>query len=436
METLEAWSARKRDETNLLRDMLDQPPPPPPALGGLESPIEGKFHLAALLRAQHARGAWATTESHWHDDALDCAPFAIRYSYQRFDEIVTGPPIYDAVARGAPQPFTWTSYAGSGMSAITAVMLSLSRAADAANIHMGDGAYFETAMLVRAYFPQLRLLSDGVAIAPAPPLPNAANILLIDSFAPTRWFDPAPARNLGPIDLAIFDTTCFAASSGRIDRVLAWADREGVPLVLVRSHLKLDMLGIEYGRLGSAVFVLPRGVRRRTAIELFQRLALGTRDAVRLTGAAAVPIALPPFVAHPSYRALTRRKLSRTMANMRHFVRGLLDSGFRAELLQPYAHGLFCTLFPPGLADRADARRLVEPLIARLREAGVPVRRAASFGFDFVAIDEYSDVWHDREGLRIAMADLPTETIDMLLQRTMAWAREQDLVGQSVSAPG
>jgi hypothetical protein len=435
MERLDAWLSRKRQEIALLRDGLN-PPPPLPAPRGLEAAIEAKFRFAALLRAQHARGNWAATESNWHDGAIDCAPFTVNYRYQRFDETVSGPPIYEAMARRGERAFTWTTYAGSGMSAITAVILSLSRAADAANIHMGPGAYFETAHLIRAYFPQLRLLSAGAAISPAAPLPVAANVLLIDSFAPANWFDPAPALKLGPIDLAIFDTTCFAAGSGHIARILAWADREGVPLVLVRSHLKLDMLGIEYGRLGSAMFVLPHGVRRTIAIELFQRLALGARDAIRLTGGAALPVALPPFLAHPAHRAIARRRHARLLANMRRFVAGLREAEITAHALEPFAHGLFCTLAPPGLETRDDTRRLVEPLVAGLREAGVPTRRAGSFGFDFIALDEYSDVWRGREAVRIAMADLPTGTIDTLLHCIVRWAGEHDLMRQSISMPG
>jgi hypothetical protein len=434
MEELDAYLARKGEEIALLGDCLDSPPALPTPTDP-EGVIAAKFRLAALLRAQHAHHNWAATETHWHEAELDCAPYQIAYRYQRFDEAITGPPIYRAVARRAGQDHVWTTYASCGMAAITAVILSLSRAVDAANIHMGPGAYFETAHLIRAYSPNLRLLSDGAAIATAEPLPRAANIVILDSFAPSGWFDLTAARRLGPIDFAIVDTTCLAASSGHIARAIAWADHEGVPLVLVRSHVKLDMLGTEYGRLGSAVFVLPRGVRRIACVEMFQRVALGARDAIRLTGGAALPIALPPFTAHPRHGPLARRRHARLLANMRHVERGLhvhLDS----DALESFSHGLFCTIAPPGAASRDETRPLVEALTARLNEAGVPARRAGSFGFDFVAVDEFSDVWRNREAIRLSMADLPVPCIERLVDTVTGWAESLGLSRHSMTMPG
>lgn len=435
METLDAWLARKREELTLLAGGLD-PSPDVPLPAGVEAAIEAKFRLAAMLKARHVRTNWATTETHWHGDPLHCDPFAINYNYQRFDQTVTGPPVYDSVTARAGQAFVWTTYTSCGMSAITALALSLSRTTDATNIHVGAGAYFETLAIVQAYFANLRLLSDGAAVEPLPPLADAANALLIDSFAPRDWFVADAARAAGPIDLAIFDTTCFALSSGRIAAVLAWAFAEGVPLVMVRSHIKIDMLGSEYGRLGSAVFVLPRTVRRIGAIKLFQRLALGMRDAVRLTGAAALPLSLPPFLAAPSERRITRRRHARALANMRALIGALTRAGIDPDAFERYQHGLFCTIAPGPGTDRETARRLLMDLVARLQKAKVPARRAGSFGFDFIAVDEFCDVWRDREAVRLSIADLPGEMVGTLADCVIDWAGELGLVRQSVTMPG
>ena len=70
-------------------------------------------------------------------------------------------------------------------------------------------------------------------------------ILLIDSYVERGLGPPgAGLANPAAVDLVLVDTTCLAMNSGRIRRVLARAEAHGLPLVLVRSHTKLDSLGI------------------------------------------------------------------------------------------------------------------------------------------------------------------------------------------------
>jgi hypothetical protein len=64
METVEAYSARKKEELDLLNSLLADPLT-------IRSPklitevIEQKFHLAAALKAEHVLHDWALTETAW-----------------------------------------------------------------------------------------------------------------------------------------------------------------------------------------------------------------------------------------------------------------------------------------------------------------------------------------------------------------------------------
>ena len=62
-----------------------------------------------------------------------------------------------------------------------------------------------------------------------------------------------------------------------------------IPIVLVRSHA--DSLGLEYGRLGSAVFVAYK--KRYGAHGRLVDFAREMRDAVRFFGGAALPAHFP-----------------------------------------------------------------------------------------------------------------------------------------------
>ncbi len=84
-----------------------------------------------------------------------------------------------------------------------------------------------------------------------------------------------------------------------------------VPVVMVRSHNKLDSLGVEYGRLGSALFVDSTAPIDVAKPRLLTRLLEEMRRALRLLGGAALPAHFPPYVGGPNYRALTDKRVAR-----------------------------------------------------------------------------------------------------------------------------
>jgi hypothetical protein len=89
-----------------------------------------------------------------------------------------------------------------------------------------------------------------------------------------------------------------------------------VPVILLRSHTKLDSLGVEYGRLGSAVLLGGRAWRLGDGKSL-EDLTQHAADALRLFGGAAIPAHFPPFVGSRSYVALNGRRIAAMLRNSR-----------------------------------------------------------------------------------------------------------------------
>ncbi len=56
-----------------------------------------------------------------------------------------------------------------------------------------------------------------------------------------------------------------------------------------------------------------------------------------------------------------------------------------------------------------------------LRRAGLPIRHAGSFGFDFAATEWFHDATTDRYSVRVAVPDLPTAIWDELTDAIAAW---------------
>lgn len=273
METIQAYLQRKHEELRLLngclRNRIDLVRPQ-----SVDDVVGSKFRITAALRAEHELHEWKATETAWSHTANPASgPFEFGYDYQRADLTVRGPPFY-----GVDCASTSTAiYTASGMAAISAVLLASAQIAPKADILVLPGSYGETLELIRSYVAHLRLEALKLPLGDAFARAGRPRILLLDSCSLAGAFEAALRCDGSGLDLLVFDTTCFAGRSGRIRRVLNWARRHGIPLVLVRSHNKLDSLGAEYGRLGSAVFVHENERQQRAGGLEWARLASETR---------------------------------------------------------------------------------------------------------------------------------------------------------------
>src|SRR5438270_9179121 len=424
MEKLAAYLYRTHEGLALLNGFLGTPLALRHPVSVVDV-IEQKFHVAAALKAEHALHDWALTETAWAQRGrLRAGPFEFSYDYQRADLEVCGPSFYQFDSSAAANE---TIYTSSGMAAISALLLACVRLMSEADILALPGSYGETLELIESYARQLRLVrlksSPGEIAARA----GRLRILLFDSCAPAAAFEASLHCARPRLDLVIFDTTCFSSGSGRIRRVLSWARRWEIPIVLVRSHTKLDSLGLEYGRLGSAVFVACENRVAPARQQQLKDLAMEMRNAVRLFGGAALPAHFPPYVGTKAYRALTDKRVAAILRNSRrtahHFASAL--PGSTAEL--HFAHGLYVTLAPARMLDEQQTKQMAADLCGDLKKAGLPLRHAGSFGFDFGAAEWFRDTTRNRCVVRIAVPDLPTPLWDQVVQAVAQWwSRHED----------
>jgi hypothetical protein len=297
--------------------------------------------------------------------------------------------------------------------------MALAQLVPDADILVLPGSYSETVELIESHVQHLRLVLAKSSPSEIASRVDRFRVLLLDSSAPAAALEPILRGATPRLDFVVFDTTCFSGGSGRIRRVLSWAHRWKIPIVLVRSHTKLDSLGLEYGRLGSALF-LNREKHPSSQVQL-KDLAKGMRKAVRLFGGAALPAHFPPYVGTTAYRELTNKRVAAILHNSRrtsnYFASAL--AGSLAEL--HFAHGLYVTLTPKRMLDECQTKQIAADLCGDLGRRGLPLRHAGSFGFDFGAAEWFHDKTGNRNLVRIAIPDMPTSLWDAVVQAVAQW---------------
>lgn len=419
VETIESYLSRKHREIQLINQCLASPLDLRPAQSAGEA-IEQKFRVAAALKAEHAFGDWALTETSWaNTGGFRSGPFRFNYGYQRADLDVKGPYMYPALQAARDNTFQESIYTCSCMAALSALVMALGRLGNRTNIIAPRDCYSETLELIGRFGGNVRLMSmDSVRHLGVPR--GDQNVLLLDSCSREDALREASDAIYRSVDLVIFDTTCFWSGSEQIGHVIGWANRSGLPLVLVRSHTKLDSLGIEYGRLGSAVAVASNQTVQWRRLQWLQTLCGHVHDAVRLFGGAAVPAHFPPYAGSETYRSLGALRVAMMQRNC-HRLEGALAKTIQSDDVATFHHGLYITLTPDESLDTSGAIEMAAALCADVRSGGLPIRHAGSFGFDFVAVEWFRDTLHDRNVVRIAIADLPTPLMEKLIAEIGKW---------------
>jgi hypothetical protein len=342
-----------------------------------------KFRLAAECKAKAAAANWRRTETGWSGGECASGAWRFGYGYQRADLRVTGP---DDYGLEAAFPRLRTIYTSAGMAAMSAALVAARKIFGPCRVITCDDGY-----------PETRELAGLIGSAPA----GAPVVRIVDTTS-----ECAPPLRLESAALVIVDTSCLDRSSGRLRRLVFWLAATGTPVALVRSHMKLDSLGVEYGRLGSLVF-LEGGP-----------LADAAESAVRLTGTAALPAHFPPFAASVEFRALTRARIARMIRNSRLMAR--IVRPVAGGRLITFPHGLYLALTLDATRSEAESRTLAGDLASHLFRHGVSARHAGSFGFDFFGAEWYRHGPSERYGVRLSMADQPAAAATRAA-RAIAW---------------
>ncbi|MEU8119523.1 hypothetical protein AB0C21_12545 [Spirillospora sp. NPDC049024] len=375
-------------------------------LTDLAAAVRRAFAARRLLLGTPDRRTWRDSLSYIGD--ADPADLTVsEHEYERSDIALR-----EDHPLAAPYPWsagrdvgTDVRYTASGMAAIAAWYLALAKLTTGVTV-VTNTLYYETETLFDlCSSPHVRVepcagredFLDRLGTAPGPV------VAFLDSCQP--FGDAAMvgevlsrAEELGLLAV-VWDNACAPIAQDPCPG--GWT---GVPLVLLRSHHKLDELGLELATLGSAAVAAPPGLDGPR-----QKHAEGLRDllpkVLSVTGGHATAASLLTMDRYglPD-PVLTARANAATRAANRsggRALRAALD-GARGCLVQEYEHGCFVNVRLTGLRPRLGTPAL-DMAIRRAADAaaaeGLAVWRSGSFGFHYTALSGWAVASHDAESL-------------------------------------
>lgn len=347
----------------------------------------------------------------------------LNYNYQRFDlklklnnvNLLT----YDLedVSNLLSKEF----FLSSGMSAISVTLAALQKiVTNDTSLLMHKDSYFETIKYIKNYCQSLRLidLNENTSFD--------NNVLYIDSISANNPFSTLRSKSFSNLLAVILDTTCYEVGSDFIKDIVSKCILEQVPCIMLRSHIKLDSFALEYSRLGSIVFALAPQLKS-SSIAFIKNLIFHITSLIAMTGTNFSPHALFPLACSKQLKLLNKMRISCIRHNNRYAVQQIQKSLKKSTTwqIQDYHHDLFFTI-----KISHDCPKILQEYINKykffLEEAGLYVRNAPSFGFDYIALDTFIDMMSGDQVIRVSLPDYCDEDIENFVKVTTSWIKKYE----------
>lgn len=299
--------------------------------------------------------------------------------------------------------------ASSGMSALTAAIVTNSNFGTTLVRGTRVGVYYETMEL-------FRYLDSDVEHCSLTPESVHGRVIILDELGASGLETLTRLSEAGGLEGVvgiIWDTSL------RPREAFAVPEECKVPIIAVRSHVKLDQLGLEVAGLGVISFLLPARMSP-ASLSWARHMIANIRPVMNVLGLHANPLnsALAAHVMQGTESlAVQRNELTRIANSTLHSTVSRSSPG--AHLPE---HGFYC-MFPLPI-PKVEADQVVERMVVGLVQDGAPVSRGPSFGLPFTTISAFpydtSDPSAGTSLIRVACAPQSIRSTEMIAAAALA----------------
>lgn len=310
--------------------------------------------------------------------AIDNATFT--YNYQRYDSTLEYKD-FEKNFYNIDKINSKTIFTNCGMSSIFAVLFSLFNSGKYNIIYEKD-TYFETQKIIK----ELKLN-------------KGKKVFYLDTISNNFSLNPNLKNKI-----IIIDTTCYHSHSFK--KMICQLLKNNNFLILVRSHVKLDMLGMEYSYLGSIVFCVPEKINNRK-FKCYKKIIQNTMNCCGNIGLLANQDNIFPLLCNSELVELNKERITRIKNNNRYFY----NCNKKLKNLFLHSHELFLTV----ILEEYKVGDIINMIKKYAEDSNGLFYYSASFGFDYIAMDTYFDLNTNKNTIRISIGDVDKETLDKFI---------------------
>lgn len=224
----------------------------------------------------------------------------IKYGYQRYDlELLQKNWLNYLYNYSDDSLESFGFFTNSGMGAICSVLFALQDTIPAVkSFQFTTLPYFETFFLIKKFFRDMVIsyLNESSI--------HTKYVAWIDSSSPCYKFSISEQNKP---EIIIFDTSCILPNDVSVIKTIDDSIAMDIPLILIRSHIKLDNFSTEYARLGSILF-LPN----RSSFDN-ERFIDTLKNSIGFCGHNFFPQNLYPWLGNPTFFDINQKKQNRVM---------------------------------------------------------------------------------------------------------------------------
>lgn len=212
-------------------------------------------------------------------------------------------------------------------------------------------------------------------------------------------------------DLYILDTTLYVKDE--IINIVDFFKENNKSIILIKSHTKMDMFGIEWATLGS-IFI--SGPDEKLKKEVMNEIKI----VLSFIGGFAYPNDIPLFWSKKEFYKVNYNRNKRIKENTDYIYEIITKRFPDLTIIKPY-HRMFILIEPNRFIDYKTIEKDLHKYALKSKYKDI-VCYADSFGLDRLGVSGYyENMSADTEVFRISTGDLPKSVLDEIIDEFTGW---------------